>query len=87
MNSQNGDFFEDFVFLKTWQLLHIFSPRKHLYTKDIRKVRKRQHQYPEFGHIHGEIFKKPGKKYISIQGGTVGVGRVETQKTINFNGS
>jgi hypothetical protein len=37
--------------------------------RDIRKVRKRQHQYPEFGHTQGEIKKKPAKKYISIQGG------------------
>jgi GTP cyclohydrolase II len=37
-------------------------------TRDVRKVRKRQHQYPEFGHTEGEILKKPAKKYISIQG-------------------
>jgi hypothetical protein len=36
--------------------------------RDIRKVRKRQHQYPEFGHTKGEIKKKPAKKYISMQG-------------------
>jgi hypothetical protein len=30
-------------------------------------VRKRQHQYPEFGHTQGEIQKTPAKKYISIQ--------------------
>ncbi len=29
---------------------------------DIRKVRKRQHRYPEFGHTQGEIEKKPAKK-------------------------
>jgi hypothetical protein len=34
--------------------------------KDIREVRRRQHQYPEFGHTQGEIFKKPANKYISI---------------------
>jgi hypothetical protein len=34
---------------------------------DIHTVRKRQHQYPEFGHTEGEIQKKPAKKYISIQ--------------------
>ncbi len=44
----------------------------------IRKVRQTQHQNPEFGHTKGEIFKKPAKKYISIQG--VGV------KTFNFDG-
>jgi hypothetical protein len=33
------------------------------------KVRKTQHQNPEFGHTQGEIKKKPPKKYISIQGG------------------
>ncbi len=37
--------------------------------RDIRKVRKRQHQYPEFGHTGGEIKNKPAKKYISIQPG------------------
>ncbi len=33
------------------------------------KVRKRQHQYPDFGHTQGGIQKKPAKKYISIQPG------------------
>jgi hypothetical protein len=33
----------------------------------IRKVRKTQHQNPEFGHTPGEIQKEPAKKYISIQ--------------------
>jgi hypothetical protein len=36
----------------------------------IPKVRKTQHQNPEFGHTQGEIpppKKKPAKKYISIQ--------------------
>ncbi len=37
--------------------------------RDIRKVRKRQHQYPEFGHTQGENKKKPAKKYISSQWG------------------
>jgi hypothetical protein len=37
------------------------------YNRDIRKVRKRQHRYPEFGHTQDEIFKKPAKKYISTQ--------------------
>jgi len=41
----------------------------------IRKVRKTQHQNPEFGHKPGEIKNKSAKKYI--QGG-------ETQKTIHF---
>jgi hypothetical protein len=45
--------------------------------RDIRKVRKRQGQYPEFGHTHGEIQRKPAKKYISIQVGS------ETQETIS----
>jgi hypothetical protein len=35
----------------------------------IGKVRKRQHQNPEFGHTQGEIIKKPAQKYISIQQG------------------
>jgi hypothetical protein len=30
------------------------------------KVRKTQHQNPEFGHTQGEIFLKPAKQYISI---------------------
>jgi hypothetical protein len=46
--------------------------------RDIRKVRKRQHQYPEFGHTLGEIFLNLQKMYIRIEGGD------ETQKTINF---
>ncbi len=37
------------------------------FSEDIRKVRKRQHQYPEFGHTQGEIKKKPAKMYVSIQ--------------------
>jgi hypothetical protein len=37
------------------------------FSGDIREVRKRQHQYPEFGHTQGEIKKKPAKKYASIQ--------------------
>ncbi len=35
----------------------------------IGKIRKTQHQNPDFGHTQGEIRKKPAKKYISIQGG------------------
>jgi hypothetical protein len=38
------------------------------YSRVIHKVRKTQHQYPEFGHKQGEINKKkkkrPAKKYI-----------------------
>jgi len=37
-------------------------------SRDICKVRKREHQHPEFGHIQGEIKKKPATKYIGIQG-------------------
>jgi hypothetical protein len=40
-----------------------YRKKKPLYNRDIRKVRKRQHQYPEFGHTQGEI----QKKFISIQ--------------------
>jgi hypothetical protein len=41
-----------------------------LYIRDIRKVRKTQHQNPEFGQTQGEIQKKNlAKKYISIQEG------------------
>ncbi len=48
----------------------------------IRKVRKTQHQKPEFDHTQGANIKKTcKKKYISIQGGD------ETQKTtMNFGG-
>ncbi len=35
----------------------------------IGKVRKTQHQNPEFCHTQGEIFKKPAKKYICIRQG------------------
>jgi hypothetical protein len=35
----------------------------------IHKVRKIQHQYPEFGHKQREIQNKPAKEYISIQRG------------------
>ncbi len=45
--------------------LHFFISQHNRY---IRKVRKRQHQYLEFGHTQGEIKKKPAKKYIRIQG-------------------
>jgi hypothetical protein len=37
---------------------------KHI--RDICKVRKRQHQYPEFGHTQGEIFKKPAKSTLAV---------------------
>jgi hypothetical protein len=57
--------------------------QNYLDIRDICKFRKRQHQYPEFGHTQGEIKKKPAEKYISIQG----VGGGETQKTMNFDGS
>jgi len=41
----------------------------------IHKVRKTQHQNPEFGHTQGEIKEKPAKKtYTSIQRG------IETQE-------
>jgi hypothetical protein len=30
--------------------------------RESRKVRKRQHQNPEFGHTQGEIKRKPAKK-------------------------
>jgi hypothetical protein len=47
----------------------------------IRKVRKTQHQNPEFGHTQGKIQKTPAKKYISIQRGMK-----LRKKTINFGG-
>jgi len=60
--------------------IHYLICTKTCFNRDIRKARKRQHQHPEFGHIQGEIKKKPAKKYICIQG------RGETQITINFDG-
>jgi len=33
----------------------------------IRKLRQTQHQNLELGHTQGENFKKPSKKYISIE--------------------
>jgi hypothetical protein len=57
----------------------MLANKKH--SRDIRvisKVRKTQHQNPEFGHTQGEIQQKPGKKYISIQQG------MKLKKTINF---
>jgi hypothetical protein len=35
---------------------------------DIRKVRKRQHLYPEFAHTYGEIQKKPAKNILAFNG-------------------
>jgi hypothetical protein len=49
--------------------------------RDIRKVRKRQHQYTEFGHTQGENFKKPAKQYSSIQLG------LKLRKPSIFDGS
>ncbi len=37
--------------------------------RDIRKVRKRQHQYPEFGHTQGEIFKNLQKSTLELKVG------------------
>jgi hypothetical protein len=54
--------------------------RKFCHIRDIRKVRKRQHQYPEFGHTQDEIKEKPAKKYISIQTGGSGRGRLKLRK-------
>jgi hypothetical protein len=47
------------------------------------KVRKTQHQNPEFGHTKGEIQKKPAKRYISSRGKGRG-GKME--KTMHFGG-
>jgi hypothetical protein len=41
---------------------HKFLDIKLIHNRDIRKVRKRQHQYPKIGHTQGEIFLKPAKK-------------------------
>jgi hypothetical protein len=42
------------------------------------KIRKTQHQYPEFGPEPGEIIKIPAKMYITLQGGS------QTQKYTTF---
>jgi hypothetical protein len=45
---------------------------------DIRKVRKRQGEYPEFGHTQGEIKKKHlQKSTLAFKGGG------ETQETVS----
>jgi hypothetical protein len=36
------------------------------YNRDIRKVRKRQHRYPEFGHTQDEIFKNLQKSTLAL---------------------
>jgi hypothetical protein len=57
-------------FLCTVQICCCFVSCVHEgYIRVICKVRKTQHQNPEFGHTQGEIQKKPAKKYISIQPG------------------
>ncbi len=53
-----------------------------LYNRVIRKVRKTQHQNPEFGHTQGEIQKNLQKSTLAFQ-----QGGVETHKTINFGRS
>ncbi len=52
-------------------LLWGLSPRRRTPRDNrvIHKVRKTQHQNPEFGYIQGKIQKNPAKKYISIQQG------------------
>jgi hypothetical protein len=54
-----------------------------MYNRDIRKVRKRQHQFPKFGHTQGEIQKKPAKKYISIKEGGGGELRKSSILVVN----
>jgi len=50
--------------------IHINRTENTYLNRVIRKVRKTQHQNPEFGHTQSEIKKKHAKKYIiSIQGG------------------
>jgi hypothetical protein len=48
-------------------LNNVIDSQTQTHNRDLRKVSKRQHQYPQFGHTQGEIEKKPAKKYISIQ--------------------
>jgi hypothetical protein len=55
-----------------WQFWLVVWPRvtnNYWNIRDIHKVRKRQHQNPEFGHTQGEIFKKRAKTYVRIQWG------------------
>jgi hypothetical protein len=57
----------------------LFTKLYFLFTRVIRKVRKAQHQNPEFSHTQGEIFKKkPAEKVFQHSTGD------ETQKIINF---
>ncbi len=57
-------------FLCTVQICCCFVSCVHEgYIRVIRKVRKTQHQNPEFGFIRCEIQKNPAKQYISIQRG------------------
>jgi hypothetical protein len=51
--------------------------------RDIRKVRKRQLQNPEFGHKQDEIQKRLARSTLAIKEGG---GVRETQKTINLGG-
>ncbi len=58
------------VLLLLLPLVFIFETCKnHSYIRDIRKVRKRQHQYHELGHTQGEIKKKPAKSTLALRGG------------------
>jgi hypothetical protein len=52
-----------------WPMTPSHTMRSFVDIRVIRKVRKTQHQNPEFGHTQGEIEKKVAKKYISIQWG------------------
>jgi hypothetical protein len=45
----------------------------------MQKIRKRQGQYPEFGHTYGQNFKNLQKNTLTFNKG-------ETKKTITFHG-
>jgi hypothetical protein len=54
---------------KKVKILFYFYFKASKYNRVIRKVRKTQHQNPEFGHTKSEIQKKTPKKYTNIQRG------------------
>jgi hypothetical protein len=64
----------------------VMSVHEYSYNWDIRKVRKRHHQYPEFGHTRGEIQKHPAKESTLAFNGGRGRTQENHQNTINFDG-
>jgi len=67
---------------KKLKILFYFCFKASKYNRVIRKVRKTQHQNPEFGHTKSEIQKKLQKNTSTFKH-SMGD---ETQKSINFGG-